>query len=202
MTVRATRREVAAVATAALAGCGRLPFSDGEATDRAGAAGDDPLTGNASGTSTLELTSPAFGDGGRIPDEYARAGRDVNPPLRIDGVTDDAESLLLLVDDPDAERVAGKVWVHWLVWNIPSDAHEIPENWDPGAVGAVEGENSFEEVGYSGPDPPGEIHTYRFKLYALDEVLDLERGATRDEANDAAAGRVLERTQLTGTYEP
>lgn len=202
MTVRTTRRAVVVAAAAALTGCSRLPFVGDEVADRADETEDDPLAGDASKTSTLELTSSAFDDGGLIPAEYGRDERDVNPPLEIDGVPDDAESLLLLVDDPDAERVTGKVWLHWLVWNVPPDTREIPEDWDPGQSGAVEGENDFEEVGYGGPDPPNEIHTYRFKLYALDATLDLERGATRDEVSEAAAGRVLEQTQLTGTYEP
>lgn len=124
----------------------------------------------------------------------------VNPPLEIDDVPDDAASLVIVMDDPDAVEPAGQIWVHWLVWNVQPEPSTILEDWDPDE--AVEGENDFGEIGYGGPSPPDEPHTYRIKLYALDAVLDLEEVATIDDLGEAIHERVVARTQLTGTYAP
>ena len=197
MRARITRRSALAAA-AALGGCSGLRSSDDEEGDPEP---DDPLAGGATQQGDLELTSPAFDDDGPIPAEYAREGRNVNPPLRIDGAPDDAESLLLLVDDPDAVEPAGEVWVHWLVWNVDPSREEVPVDWE--ADDAVEGENDFGEVGYDGPDPPNDEHTYRFKLYALDASLDVSSGSTREDVGEAVdEDDVLARTQLAGTYAP
>ncbi|QIO23011.1 YbhB/YbcL family Raf kinase inhibitor-like protein [Haloarcula sp. JP-L23] len=146
----------------------------------------------------LELTSPVFDDGERIPEEYGYAAANTSPPLEIHNVPDGAESLVLVVDDPDAKEPAGKVWDHWVVWNIPPDVGEIPEGTTPG--GALEGQNDFGEVGWGGPNPPDREHTYRFLLYALDTTLDLKRGASKDDVYDAASGHMVGKAELTGTY--
>ncbi|MFB6353463.1 MAG: YbhB/YbcL family Raf kinase inhibitor-like protein [Halobacteriales archaeon] len=161
---------------------------------------DNPLAGDATQRGDLALTSPAFDDGDPIPREYGHEARDVNPPLRIAGVPDGAAALVLVMDDPDAVEPAGTVWLHWLVWNIDPERREIPEGWDGGD--ARQGVNDFGERGYGGPAPPDREHTYRFKLYAVDHVLDLPAGASKAEVGEAVAGGVLARTQLTGTYAP
>jgi hypothetical protein len=149
---------------------------------------------------SLELSSPAFTDGGPIPREYGYTNENVNPPLEVDGVPDGTESLALVMDDPDAVEPAGKVWDHWLVWNIDPSTRTIPENWN--AVGAVEGQNDYGECGYGGPNPPDRKHTYRFRLYALDERLDLDAGATKDELEALLTDRILADAELEGTYAP
>ncbi|WP_435345984.1 YbhB/YbcL family Raf kinase inhibitor-like protein [Haloarchaeobius sp. HRN-SO-5] len=146
----------------------------------------------------LTLTSQAFQDGERIPEQYGYRAENVNPPLDIDGVPDDAESLALVVDDPDAVKPAGKVWDHWVVWNVPPDTRRIPEGWD--AAGATEGTNDFGERGYGGPNPPDREHRYRFKLFALDTTLDLSGDADAEALGEAMDGHVLAQTQLDGTY--
>jgi len=150
----------------------------------------------------LELASPAFGDGDPIPREYGYTERNVNPPLRISRVPDGTASLAIVMDDPDAVEPAGKVWDHWLVWNVPPGTTEIPAGWDPGSVGAVEGQNDFGEAGYGGPNPPDREHTYEFRLYALDGTLDLPPGATKGTFEDAATGHLLDSDTLRGTYAP
>ncbi len=152
--------------------------------------------------SDFELASPAFGDGDPIPREYGYTERNVNPPLRVSGVPEGTASLALVVDDPDAVEPAGKVWDHWLVWNLPPDTVEIPEDWEPSSVGAVEGQNDFGETGYGGPNPPDREHTYEFRLYALDTTLDVRTGAGRDEFEDAATGHLVASASLSGTYAP
>jgi len=148
----------------------------------------------------LRLTSPAFNDGEPIPEQYGYTEQNINPPLQISGVPDDAETLVLIMDDPDAMEPAGKVWDHWLLWNIPADTRTIEENSVPS--GAVEGTNDYSEIGYGGPNPPDKEHTYKFKLYALDTTLDLEEGATKDQIENAMDGHVLAQTVLEGTYAP
>lgn len=148
----------------------------------------------------LRLTSPAFASGDRIPEQYGYRARNVNPPLSVSGVPEDAESLALVVDDPDAVKPAGKVWDHWVVWNVDPATTEIPEDWTP--TGATEGKNSYGERGYGGPNPPDREHTYRFRLYALDTALDLDAGATKTDLEAAMEGHVLDETVLTGTYAP
>ncbi|MFC7077969.1 YbhB/YbcL family Raf kinase inhibitor-like protein [Haloarcula halophila] len=148
----------------------------------------------------LSLTSPAFEDGERIPREHGYTEANTNPPLDIDGVPGDALSLALVVDDPDAEEPAGKVWDHWVVWNVAPDTEHIPEGWS--AEDVSEGQNDYGETGWGGPNPPEREHTYRFLLYALDTKLGLSPNATKDDLYDAAGGHVLDKAKLHGTYAP
>lgn len=150
----------------------------------------------------LALSSPAFGDGDPIPEEYGYEVANANPPLDIDGVPETAESLALIVDDPDAMEPAGKIWEQWVVWNVDPGIESIPEEWDRSASDAVAGENDFGEAGYGGPAPPDREHTYRFGLYALDTTIDLSRGVTKDALTRTMNGHVLDHAQLEGTYAP
>jgi Raf kinase inhibitor-like YbhB/YbcL family protein len=153
----------------------------------------------------MKITSTAFADGETIPEEYTRDGADMSPPLMLEDVPEEARSLALIVDDPDAP---GQVWVHWLVWGISPEQEEIPEGVPPDdvvdALGAVhQGTNDFGEIGYGGPQPPRGHgpHHYRFTAHAIGETLDLDAGATRDELEAAMEGFVLETARLTGVYE-
>jgi Raf kinase inhibitor-like YbhB/YbcL family protein len=148
----------------------------------------------------LSLSSPEFEDGEPIPEKYGYTEANVNPPLTIRGVPPEAESLALVVDDPDAEEPAGKVWDHWLVWNIDPDREEIPEGWSSDE--ATEGQNDYGEAGYGGPNPPDREHTYRFRLYALDTTLACSPSATKEDLVDAMTGHVVDKARLDGTYAP
>ncbi|ELY83215.1 YbhB/YbcL family Raf kinase inhibitor-like protein [Natrinema gari] len=144
------------------------------------------------------LESQAFDDGDRIPEEYGYTETNVNPPLEIRGVPDDAETLALIVDDPDAIEPAGTVWDHWIVWNVPPETGTIPEDWD--AADAIEGTNDFGERGYGGPNPPDREHTYRFRLFALETSLDLGPDAAAADLESTIEKHVLEQARLEGTY--
>lgn len=146
----------------------------------------------------MNIDSPEFGEDERIPDRYGYTNEDVNPPLTISGVPDEAESLVLIMDDPDAMEPAGQIWDHWVAWDIDPERERIPEDGSPG----VEGQNSYGDQGYGGPNPPDSEHTYHFRLYALDTTLDLPAGATRDDVEDAMDGHVLMDAELTGTFAP
>ena len=150
----------------------------------------------------LELSSPAFDDGEHIPEKHGYTEANVNPQLDVTGVPDSAESLVLVVDDPDAREPAGKIWDHWVVWNVDPGIESIPEDWDVETAGATEGRNDYGETGWGGPNPPDREHTYRFLLYALDTTLDLGHDATKDDVYDAAEGQVVGKANLEGTYTP
>ena len=149
----------------------------------------------------LELTSDAFAEGETMPTRYTCDGEDVSPPLSVDGVPAEAESLALIVDDPDAPN---RTWVHWVLYGLPPDTRSVPESVSPepeGPGGARQGENDFGNLGWGGPcPPPGEKHRYVFHLYALDGTPDLESGASKEELLSAMEPMVLEEVRLTGRY--
>jgi Raf kinase inhibitor-like YbhB/YbcL family protein len=144
----------------------------------------------------LRLSSTAFPDKGTIPVDYSCQGMDVSPPISITGIPLRARSLALIMDDPDASM---GVWVHWVVYNIPSMTSSIAEGSAPD--GAVVGRNSWGNNGYGGPCPPSGTHRYLFKLYALDTQLDLKSSATRSDVERAMTGHVMAQTTLVGLYK-
>jgi len=143
----------------------------------------------------LKLTSSAFEDGGEIPRKYGYKNGNREPPLTMNGVPEGTKSIALIMDDPDAMGAVGKVWVHWVMWNIDPTNTEL-ENL------MKEGMTDFGEVGYGGPAPPDKRHTYVFKLYALDSELDLPDKSTKADVEKAMEGHILEQATLTGTYAP
>lgn len=141
----------------------------------------------------LLLMSKGFVYGGMIPERYTGDGININPPLSIGRLPLETESLVLIVEDPDAPI---HKWVHWLVWNIPVTDH-IAE----GSVPGVEGLNSFNRRKYCGPCPPRGVHRYFFKVYALDTKLSLPGNATKADVEKAMRDHVLSMGELMGKYE-
>lgn len=142
----------------------------------------------------MELKSPAFEKGGRIPAKYTCDGDDVSPPLEIGDIPEETETLALVMDDPDAPM---GVFDHWVVWNIPADTTELPEDTQPDGT---PGRNDFGRLDYGGPCPPSGTHTYRLRVYALDRDLDLPRGSAKGELQREMEGHVLDESLLTGDY--
>lgn len=143
----------------------------------------------------MQVTSPAFNHGEVIPDRYTCKGANTNPKLVLSDVPASTKSLAIIMDDPDAP---GGTWLHWTVWNIDPKTKEIPE----GAKLGVEGLTSAQNIGYHGPcPPPGYPHTYRFKVYALDNIIDLRKGATLSELETAMGGHILAVSELDGRYQ-
>ena len=145
-----------------------------------------------------------FTHGESIPEKYTCEGEDISPKLTIGDVPDDAAALAVVLDDPDAP--AG-TFAHWLLWNVPADAIEIPEDVPrletvPDLEGAKQGENDFGDVGYRGPCPPegDDPHEYRFTLHVLDEKLDVDAGAVRTQLQDELDAATRETEQFTGTF--
>jgi hypothetical protein len=150
----------------------------------------------------FKLTSSAFEDGGEIPRECGYKNGNEEPPLTISGTPEGTKSLALIMDDPDAMGAVGKVWVHWVVWNINHDTTDLKDKKTGMPSLNVEGMTDFGEFGYGGPAPPDKRHTYVFKLYALDSMLDLHGESSKTDVEKAMEGHIIEQTQLTGTYAP
>lgn len=144
---------------------------------------------------SLGLSSLKFDDGGTIPAEFTCKGDNVNPPLMIEGVPEDAVSLLLIVDDPDSP--SGD-FVHWMVWNIPANTTELPSGELPES--SIEGYNDFGNLEYGGPCPPSGEHEYHFRLYALDIDLELDEDTKREKIEKEIAGHILDETVLVGVF--
>lgn len=145
----------------------------------------------------MQLTSAAFADNRLIPEKHTCKGENISPPLIVKDAPDGAQSLALVMHDPDA--TSGD-FLHWTIWNIDPKLDEIPEGTVPST--AVEGQTDFRKSGYGGPCPPSGTHHYIFELYALDMMLPLGPGAKRTELTAAMEGRVLEKAQLTGLFAP
>lgn len=151
----------------------------------------------------MDLSSTAFAPGSEMPRQYTCEGDDLAPPLRWSGVPDRTRGLALIVDDPDAPDPAAPktTWVHWVLFDIPPSASEIPEGGRPLPSGTREGSNDWHRTGYGGPCPPVGRHRYFFKLYALDTLLPGLHEPTKAELERAMQGHVLAQAQLVGTYQ-
>ena len=144
----------------------------------------------------MKADSPAFNAMEKIPRKFTCDGENINPQLNIYNVPGTAKSLALIVDDPDAP---GKIWSHWVIWNIPPNLEKFPENNFP--AGAIQGTNDFGNLRYDGPCPPGTAsHRYEFKIYALDAMIDLPNTAKKEDLEKAMNGRVVDFFSLEGTY--
>ena len=144
--------------------------------------------------SEFSITSPDFEEGGEIPKNFGYKHGNEEPDIEWLNVPAGTATLALIMDDPDAMGAVGKVWVHFLMYSSPSLAES----------GATEvcGKTDFGEIGYGGPAPPDKRHTYIFKAYALDTVLDLKEGYSKQELEDAMKGHIIAEAKLTGTYAP
>jgi len=144
----------------------------------------------------MKIVSPAFQNNETIPKRYTCDGENINPPLYFEDLPQGTKSLVLIVDDPDAPM---GTFLHWLVFNIPSETKLIEENSIP--QGAKLGKNDFGKNSYGGPCPPYGQHRYFFKLYALDATLDLENGVTLSEIKSAMRNHILSEAELIGLYQ-
>ena len=140
----------------------------------------------------LSVESHAFENNKLIPAKYTCDGDDVNPPLIIEGIPEEAKTLALIVDDPDAPM---GTWDHWIVWNIPPTG-KIEENTVPG----TEGMNTARKHSYGGPCPPYGTHRYFFKIYALDTKLTLNPDSKKKDVEKAMESHILAKGELVGLY--
>lgn len=146
------------------------------------------------------ISSPAFQAGERIPKEFTCDGQDISIPLEWSDIPENAKSLALIMDDPDAPI---GTFVHWVVYNIPTSIpglakdqpkfQELPD-------GILQGTDSMKRTGYCGPCPPGGTHRYFFKLYALDCLLEPQKKLTKNALLKAMEGHIIEKVEMFGVY--
>ena len=166
---------------------------------------DPPVTAQVK---TITLSSDAFKEGGEIPKKYTGEGQDISPPLQWSGVPAEARELVLIADDPDAP---GDVpFVHWVLYNFPGTVNSLAEGVErtrepASPEHARQGKNSAGTLGYFGPmPPPGRVHHYHFRLYAVDKALNLKPELKRDQvmaAMNKADVHILAEGELIGTYQ-
>ena len=161
------------------------------------ACGSDSVVEPTPVNNDIQLTSSAFAEGQCIPIEFTCDGANVSPPLRWSNIPNRAESIALIMDDPDAPS---RTFVHWVIYNIPVDTGEMAAGAPP--LEAQSGSNDFNITGYGGPCPPsGNPHRYFFKVFALDELLDLDTGSAKSDLLDSMDGHILAQGQLMGLYQ-
>ena len=140
--------------------------------------------------SEFSISCHDFDEGKEIPKKFGYKHENEQPRISFGSVPNQTKALALIMDDPDAMKAVGKVWIHWLQYHNLS------------AFSAIEGKTDFGEIGYGGPAPPDKRHTYIFKAYALDTELDLKEGFSKQELEDAMKGHILAEAKLTGTFAP
>ena len=139
----------------------------------------------------MELISNDFQEGNEIPKKFGYKHENEQPNVEFSSVPSDAKTLAIIMDDPDAMKAVGKIWVHWLTYHDVADSNS-----------KIEGKTDFGEIGYGGPAPPDGRHTYIFKGYALDTSLNLTEGYSKQELEDAMKGHIIAEAKLTGTFAP
>ena len=144
--------------------------------------------------SEFSIISEDFKEGEEIPKKFGYKFENKQPNIEVDNVPENASSIALIMDDPDAMAAVGKIWVHWLVFGS-NESKKFPN----GNL-RREGKTDFGELGYGGPAPPNGRHTYIFKAYALDITPDLKKGYSKQELEDAMKGHIITESKLTGTF--
>ena len=161
----------------------------------------DQINTKTKGEKTMEIKSTSFNHEDMIPAKYTCDGQNISPPLSWSGASEKTKSFALICDDPDAPV---GLWVHWVFFDIPASVNSLPEKTsrqEEIAGLGKNGKNTSGRHGYDGPCPPGGTHRYYFKLYALDTILNLKPGLTKDELLAAMKGHVLAEAQVMGKYK-
>ena len=140
--------------------------------------------------SDFSITCSDFNEGEEIPKKFGYKFENEEPNISFNRPPSSTTTFALIMDDPDAMKAVGKVWVHWLEYAGAFDEH------------VIQGKNDFDEIGYGGPAPPDGRHTYVFKLYDLDSDLDLKKGFSKQELEDSMKGHIIAEAKLTGTFAP
>ncbi|MCS7083408.1 MAG: YbhB/YbcL family Raf kinase inhibitor-like protein [Aquificaceae bacterium] len=193
------------------AGGGATGGTTGGGTAGGGTGGG--TTGGATGggtgggaTTTFTLQSTAFSNNGNIPRAHTCDGQDVSPPLSWSGAPQGTQSFVIIMEDPDAQQVGGRVWTHWVIYDIPANRTSLQEGFpkQSNVDNIKQGPTDFSSssIGYYGPcPPPGRTHTYVFTIYALNvQTLGLNPGATKQQVLNAMQNRVLGEATLRGRY--
>ncbi|MBX3186694.1 MAG: YbhB/YbcL family Raf kinase inhibitor-like protein [Labilithrix sp.] len=154
----------------------------------------------ASMSASITVTSPSFREGTRMPVDLTCDGNDVMPEIVLSSPPDKTKSLVIYVEDPDA---SSGTFTHMIAFNLSPDLRKLPSGSDLSAGGEAArfGLNDFQAARYSGPCPPkGEAHRYRFRVVALDKMLELPEGAPRSQIDEATDGHILGEGTLSGHF--
>ena len=154
---------------------------------------------------SMSVTSSSFPHNGPIPTRHTCEGHDTSPELLWTDVPAGTKSLVLIMDDPDAPDPAApkRVWVHWVLYNIPATSSGLAEGIPTEDLppGTQEGLNDWQRTGYGGPCPPIGNHRYFFKLYALDMVLPDLKHPTKAKLEEAMQGHIIATAEFIGRYQ-
>ena len=145
--------------------------------------------------SELTITCDDFKEGEEIPKKFGYKHGNEQPKIDIHNFPVGTKCLALIMDDPDAMGAVGKVWVHWLYYTQQTESSGLFDF-------LISGKTDFGEIGYGGPAPPDKRHTYVFKVYALNTILDLKEGYSKQKLEDAMKGHIIAEAKLTGTFAP
>jgi Raf kinase inhibitor-like YbhB/YbcL family protein len=149
----------------------------------------------------IDITSEAFGQGARIPDEYTCKGANISPPLSFGSLPSGTQSIVVICDDPDAPS---GLFTHWILYNIPENTKKIQKGVPKKPVlndGSRHGSNSYGRMEYSGPCPPsGKNHHYQFAVYALDTVLAVRAPVTRKDIGSMMEDHIIGKGELTALF--
>jgi Raf kinase inhibitor-like YbhB/YbcL family protein len=148
----------------------------------------------------MQLQCPALLENNEVPTRYTCDGDNISPPLTWSDPPNGTRTFALIVEDPDAPDT---VFTHWLVYDMPVERQQLPEGVDghpelPG--GGTQGQNDFGKTGFGGPCPPQGMHRYVFRLFALDQTLEMAPGASKADLLNLMAGHVLETAEITSVY--
>jgi len=177
-------------------------FSFSISTQAGGWQGNVILDAKGAGSMTFSISSSSFSQGGEIPRKFTCDGADVSPELTWTTPPAGTQSFALIADDPDAP--AG-TWTHWVLYDLPPQITVVPEGMskvDEVPSGGRQGRNDFRKIGYGGPcPPPGKPHRYFFKIYAVDRMLNLKPGSSKQEVEQAMQNHILGQAELMGKYQ-
>jgi hypothetical protein len=164
----------------------------------AGSSGPHPSAPDGKTLRSITVTSKSLPSDLQIPVDFTCDGKDVAPQLTWSSPPEGTKSIVVMLDDPDASSGS---FTHWIVMNLPPETMSLAEGADPTTLGAKIGQNDFQRVRYNGPCPPrGELHRYRFWIYAADYELPLNEGATRGDLDAALSGHLLGAGALKATF--
>jgi Raf kinase inhibitor-like YbhB/YbcL family protein len=160
--------------------------------------GTQPSAAPGATLGSITVTSKSLPGDLQIPVDYTCDGKDTSPQLTWSAPPEGTKSIALVLDDQDSSRGS---FTHWIVMDLPADALSLPEGADPTTQGAKLGQNDFHSIRYNGPCPPhGELHRYRFWVYAADYLLSLNEGASRSDVDAALKGHLLAAGALKATF--
>lgn len=134
--------------------------------------------------------------------KHSKYEKNISPGVTFEEVPDEAETLAVIMDDPDAPGEGA--FTHWIIWNIPA-GKDLPEGLSREknlSFGAKQGNNDFDEIGYGGPKPPkGERHEYRIRAYAVDTEFELRPGIRKKQLTQAVDGHVVDKAEEKIPYK-